>query len=186
MEHLLGRDFTSLNSRYGFIKGERLKLIDTSLTEMVFQKVDGSTVMIDAKNKKLIETGNHTLTIFEPLCREPNLIEMKHIRKVNRLCGSQLAKSKFRTSKILWTVHEYLKNNNVPYLLGEFSDAELKYKDNMIYDYQIKGEVKIKFVPYHVQQNKIKSWAIRKNLGLMHKNRDWLINFYKGLFIRKY
>lgn len=145
MEQLLGEMVIPARSGHNLKKGEELKLIEIAGTCITFRKLDGAEIVIDIKNRALIEITKLSISIYEPICREITLREKKLLKKTNRLFRLMKRKPEISELKTFWEIEEFLKENEASYLSGFNLEEHRVLQDGMICDFSVKGELKYRF-----------------------------------------
>lgn len=146
MEQLIGELVVPARSGHNFRKGEELRIIEVSGTRITFKRTDGAEIVVDTRNKALIEISEGSISIYEPLCREMTIKENRLLRKVNRLYGQMKKRPDYGDLRSFWEIEGYLKENNAGYLSGFNIEEDRVLQDGMICDYSIRGELKVTFL----------------------------------------
>lgn len=184
MEQLIGELVVPARSGHNLRKGEELTLIEVAGTCFTFQKTDGAKLVIDAKNKALIEINEGSICIYEPLCREMTLKESKLLRKADRLYGQLKKRPDYGDLRSFWEIEGFLQENNAGYLSGFNIEEERVLHDGMICDFSIRGELKISFNRQNGVKHALKDKESKSAIAVTYKVAKYAIETWLDVVTR--
>ncbi|ETA82199.1 hypothetical protein [Youngiibacter fragilis] len=184
MEQLIGELVVPARSGHNFRKGEELKLIEVAGACITFQRADGAELVIDARNKALIEINEDSISIYEPICREMTIKESRLLKKADKLFGQLKKRPDYGDLRSFWEIEGFLQENNAGYLSGFNIEEDRVLQDGMICDFSIRGELKISFNRQNCEAKSLKDKESRSAIAASYRVAKYAIETWLDIAAR--